>query len=312
MDYRHYGKQQQRWPAGPVLSRGAQTYAKRLRVLIVGGGGLENNFNHVLATNIKQWGYDPVILAAPGASGSARGERNVEGDVLLYDMDESVQFSSLMPTTSTHMMSHPEGMLATYVPHWPAAKLMIALSSRSVSRVMLEQLGAIALLHKPFDMGRLQRYLCVLQGLLHADTSAHTVLSDEGVAPAVTRILVVDDHADLTKVIRQALLAGEHGQLTYEVRVAHDGLEALEQCLDWQPHCVLTDLLMPWMNGYQVMRCLTASPLRTTPAFVVLSALTQHEFPVNRSYLTDKVVYYVDKPFEIETLLSTVEQALAK
>ena len=309
MDYRHYEKQQP-WPAGPVLSRGAQTYAKRLRVLIAGVGGLENNFNHVLATNIKQWGYDPVILASSPASGNSRGEKNVEGDVLVYDMDESIHLSTLIPTTSAHMASRSENMLANYVPHWPGTKLVIVLSSRSVSRVMLEQLGAIALLHKPFDMGRLQRYLQVLQGLLHADTLAHSVLSDEG--PTVARILVVDDHADLTKVIRQALLAGKQGQLTYEVRVAYDGLEALEQCLDWQPHCVLTDLIMPWMNGYQVMRCLTASPLHTTPAFVVLSALTQHEFPVNRSYLTDKVVYYVDKPFEIETLLSTVEQALAR
>ena len=63
------------------------------------------------------------------------------------------------------------------------------------------------------------------------------------------------------------------------------------------------------MNGYQVMRCLAASPLQTMPtAFVIMSALAQLEVPVDRSYLRGKEVAYVNKPFSINHLLTAIEQ----
>jgi CheY-like chemotaxis protein len=65
---------------------------------------------------------------------------------------------------------------------------------------------------------------------------------------------------------------------------------------------------MPWMNGYQVMRCLAASSLQTMPAFVIMSALAQLEVPVNRSYLRGKMVAYVNKPFSIDHLFTAIEQ----
>jgi CheY-like chemotaxis protein len=82
--------------------------------------------------------------------------------------------------------------------------------------------------------------------------------------------------------------------------------------LTWHPHCIVTDVIMPWMNGYQVMRCLAARSRHKIPAFVIMSALTQLETPVNRSYLEDRVVAYVDKPFQIDHLLTTIEQVLCK
>jgi CheY-like chemotaxis protein len=171
------------------------------------------------------------------------------------------------------------------------------LSSQSVSRSTLEQMGAVALLQKPFEMGRLQRYLRVLQRLL---------LEPEAIRPLGDRrrVLVVDDDIAIADAVRQCLIVSTD----YEVAVAHDGLEALEQCLDWRPHCIITDLIMPWMNGYQVMRCLNAVPLHTRPAFVIMSALNQFEVPWNRSYMRGNMVEYVDKPFNIDHLLATVEQ----
>lgn len=119
---------------------------------------------------------------------------------------------------------------------------------------------------------------------------------------------MVDDNLEVAETIQQCL-ESEPG---YEIRIAFDGLEALEQYVAWQPDCIVTDLLMPWMNGYQVMRCLAAGASRRSPAFVVLSALTRHELPVNRAYLSGKSVVFVDKPFHIEHLLAAVEKALAQ
>jgi CheY-like chemotaxis protein len=72
----------------------------------------------------------------------------------------------------------------------------------------------------------------------------------------------------------------------------------------------VTDLIMPWMNGYQVMRCL-AGTLCTMPGFVVMSALNQREMPGDRSYLAGRAIEYIDKPFQLDHLLTAVERACA-
>jgi len=69
---------------------------------------------------------------------------------------------------------------------------------------------------------------------------------------------------------------------------------------------------MPWMNGFQVMRSLSVAISRHMPVFVVMSALTQDELPVNRAYLQGKVVVFVNKPFHIDHLLDAVKQALTQ
>jgi CheY-like chemotaxis protein len=278
-----------------------------LRVLIV---GLDDHFGRVVTTNIQCWGYEVMVQPAslqPGGDQEARDQLPAfEGDILLYDLDTS--FRPLMIGKDSPVVQR--GLLASDFLcgaewQWPDARLTIALSSRSVSRTMLEQIGAVALLQKPFEMGRLQRYLRVLQRLVRPDRSKETLPCSP--ASEQLRILVVDDDMDVAHAIQQCLLY-ESG---YEVAVAYDGLEALEHCLDWQPQCIVTDLIMPWMNGYQVMRCLSVGVRRSMPAVVVMSALTQLERPVNRSYLEGRAVTYVDKPFRIERLLSAIKQVCA-
>jgi CheY-like chemotaxis protein len=252
-----------------------------------------------------------------------RNDNIVEGDVLLYDLDASFHTTSFMVGRDTptlygrsliaehvnelHSMDYVKCNEYSDLSPLPETRFTIALSSHSVSRTSLEQLGAIALLQKPFEMGLLQRYLRILQRLLLSSPQEEIqarLCGREGKA----RILVVDDDIDVVYAIKQCLLYDCDIEPKYDVVVAHDGLEALEQYLDWQPQCIVTDLIMPWMNGYQIIRCLSAGMSRALPAFVVMSALTQLEVPVNRSYLEGKSVVYVNKPFQIDHLLTVIEQ----
>lgn len=271
-----------------------------LRVLII---GQRSSFEHILATNIKNWGHEALVVPALSA--------NTEGDVLLYDLDEapriSIDAEGNHAGAPAHVLLSPLSLegnddnnsqaTSLSLASWLPVRFTIALSSQSVSRSTLEQMGAVALLQKPFEIGRLQRYLRVLQRLL---------LEPEALSPlgGRRRVLVVDDDTAIANAVRQCLIVSTD----YEVAVAHDGLEALEQCLDWRPHCIITDLIMPWMNGFQVMRCLNAVSLHARPAFVIMSALNQFEVPWNRSYMRGNMVEYVDKPFNIDHLLATVEQ----
>ena len=312
------------WDCGGILSPEAGsmacdssarlTWGKQLRVLIWGDGDQQNHFERILAANIQQWGYDVSILPASFLS-EAIGRDSwdiARADVVVCDLD-SMLHSPPEPAAGSATASLLGADGNGLVPPVSLARLVIALSSRSVSRSTLEQLGAVALLYKPFEMSLLQRYLVVMQQLMQGEQSIELVpheekLSLDEAAVGSIRILVVDDHAEVARTIWQSLEC----EPAYDVRIAEDGLEALEQCLSWQPQCIVTDLLMPWMNGYQVMRSLLAGQSRYVPAFVVLSALPQHEMPLQPDYLRGKEIVFVEKPFHVDQLLNAVEQVLTQ
>ncbi len=298
---------------------------KRLKVLILGRGDHQDHFIQILAANVQQWGYEASILSTSVVRGGGGNARNAEteGDVLVYDLDAPLNKSTVLVDKTSEGVSFDAPSLTSLDKEWPRVRLMIALSSRSVSRLTLEQIGAVALLHKPFEMERLQRYLQVFQQVL-LDESALESGNGDGLSRSFAdsvpegakahqggersaRILVVEDHPSVADTIRQCL----EFEPRYAVRIAEDGLNALEQCVEWQPHCIVTDLLLPYMDGYQVMRTLSAATTRRIPAFVVISALTQHELPESHVYPHGKSVVFIDKPFQIENLLDAVEQALA-
>ena len=266
-----------------------------LRVLIV---GQQNNFTHVLSTNIQHWGYEVMCCSPETLQQKGKHKQTTlaiwQTDVLLYDLDDVVDASK------SHASSDVLHVLKEGRKH-----LLIALSSCSVSRRTLERMGAVALLQKPFEMGRLARYLRVLHQLLRPHVQPQAP-KDAHVPQEMIRILVVDDDVNIAYVIRQCLTIDV--ETVFDVAIAHDGLDALEQCLYWQPHCIVTDLIMPLMNGYQVMRCLAVGTMQFVPAFVVMSALTQLEAPVNAGYLAGKTVAYVNKPFHIDNLLAAIQQ----
>src|SRR5262249_41295333 len=64
-----------------------------------------------------------------------------------------------------------------------------------------------------------------------------------------TRILVVDDETQITRVLRTSFSAQG-----YDLRVANDGEMALEIMKDWSPNLIITDLAMPNLNGVELCR----------------------------------------------------------
>ena len=295
--------------------------SKRLKVLILGPNH-QDHFLSIVATNVQQWGYEASVLPHDEVAWGGSEQRvEIEGDVLLYDLDMTLRRSVLSASKTGEDTSSADLYLIGSDKRWPRVRLTIAMSSRSVSRFTLEQIGAVALLNKPFHMERLQRYLRVFQQVLFEgpqssddDASFWSPVArkvvDAGAHPGSNhsaRILVVEDNPRVAETIRQCLEI----EPRYDIRIAKDGLNALEQCVTWQPHCIVTDLLLPYMDGYQVMRTLSATTTREVPAFVVLSALTQRELPESHVYPQGNSVVFIDKPFQIDNLLDVVEQALA-
>lgn len=117
-----------------------------------------------------------------------------------------------------------------------------------------------------------------------------------------TRILVIDDEPQITRVLRSAL-AGRG----FDVRTANDPEEGLRIYCEWPPDLVITDLMMPGLSGVEVCRAIRSSSV--TP--VLILSVRNHE--------ADKVEAldagaddYITKPFSTLELIARIQAHLRR
>ena len=140
-----------------------------------------------------------------------------------------------------------------------------------------------------------------------ADTDVWSVAEmetgDGGAAPRATaRVLVVDDNADLRAYLRRVLGA------TFNVEIARDGVEALAIVAKRPPDIVITDAMIPKMDGFTLIGELRSKPLTQRVPIVVLSARAGEE--ARAEGLDRGADAYLVKPFSTRELISTVVAVL--
>ena len=119
----------------------------------------------------------------------------------------------------------------------------------------------------------------------------------------MTRVLVIEDSSDLGEGLRFNLeLEG------YSVKVAEDGNTGLAAAREWEPDLVILDLMLPGIDGYQVLRSMRADG-RQTPV-LILSARGEESDKV-RGFQLD-ADQYVTKPFGLIELLERVKSLLRR
>jgi two-component system sensor histidine kinase/response regulator len=120
----------------------------------------------------------------------------------------------------------------------------------------------------------------------------------------VRRVLVVDDDPTLLANVAEGLdlLGG------YEVIAASNGVDGLQRFFAARPDCVVVDVRMPGLNGYQFVRALRSDPETIETPLVILSALVQdHEQLAGLLVGADA---YLIKPVRIADLVQAVERAM--
>lgn len=120
------------------------------------------------------------------------------------------------------------------------------------------------------------------------------------------RILIVDDHADLRKLISLSL-----GSVDYDLVEAVDGQGALDECERQPPDLVLLDLMLPGdFDGIEVCRRIRENPPLARTRIVLLTAADQ---AVQRERAQEAGVdRYIPKPFSPRQLRELVESLLAR
>jgi PAS domain S-box-containing protein len=133
--------------------------------------------------------------------------------------------------------------------------------------------------------------------------SASGEITDSGpMVKGDQRILLADDNADMRDYVRRLL--GE----SYVVEAVNDGLEALDAARRQRPDLVLTDVMMPRLDGFGLLSALRSdSALRDVPV-IFLSARAGEEASVEA--LQAGADDYLVKPFAARELLARVQAAI--
>lgn len=114
-------------------------------------------------------------------------------------------------------------------------------------------------------------------------------------------ILVVDDEYDLLQTICATLELGGYHPVS-----AGNGRKALEIIGQEKPDLVLTDVMMPYMSGYDLVDAIRELPEGKDLPMVLMSAIDPAQHPQGE---WDHVLA---KPFTLDKLLSTVEDLIGK
>ena len=125
-----------------------------------------------------------------------------------------------------------------------------------------------------------------------------------GIRPRV-RVLVVDDEPKIRQFIKETLELRD-----FDVQTAASGPEALEWLKTNRVDLILLDVVMPVMDGYQVYHLLRENP--STKEVPVLIVTAKGERTDRLLGMESPTYNYVTKPFQLEELLTKVQQLLQR
>lgn len=115
------------------------------------------------------------------------------------------------------------------------------------------------------------------------------------------RILVVDDERHIVRLVQVNL-----ERAGYEVVTAFDGREAIGKVKDVKPDLIVCDVMMPYMDGFEVLRTIRADPETRDIPFIMLTAKAQ-DADIFRGW-SSGVDAYLTKPFNPLELLAFVKR----
>ena len=123
---------------------------------------------------------------------------------------------------------------------------------------------------------------------------------------AMAKILLVDDEEDIREVVGITIESQGHDVIT-----AADGQEAIKMVKKHEPDLIVLDLMMPKMNGLEVVEILKNTDAYNHIPIVMLTAASQFAKQKDEEYRKKVGVEdYISKPFEPLDLVRRIEKIL--
>jgi CheY-like chemotaxis protein/two-component sensor histidine kinase len=203
-------------------------------------------------------GEGTVVLLRQNDTYSARLEQDLEGAVRLIAVEEPAQLAALARQESADLVAIDarsassgawRSLAALQADRETSALPVQLFASEDGTGEMALDLGAFLLLGKPLSV-----------------EAAVSLVERAGGGPH-RRVLIADEDVDVRRILGEALTAAGH-----HVRTAADGADMLQAARSDPPHVAIVHLLLPGINGIEVMAQLrTNANLRDVPLVALLS-----------------------------------------
>ncbi len=117
-------------------------------------------------------------------------------------------------------------------------------------------------------------------------------------------VAIVDDNERIVNLLDNICSADEAIEV---VGKAEDGMKAIDMIRKNEPDVVLLDLIMPKLDGLEVMEKINNdSRMKKHPAFIVISAIGKES--ITEDAFSHGAVYFIMKPFQNETVINKIKQ----
>lgn len=123
----------------------------------------------------------------------------------------------------------------------------------------------------------------------------------------MAKILIIEDDGDLQQMLSLAL--NNEG---YEVHYAFNGKEGYEKILALQPDCIVLDLMMPVLNGVEVIKLVSTNVAVRDIPIIVMTAHGDKADMLESSIRAQGVREYLRKPFELSEMKRLIKRMLVQ
>lgn len=120
-----------------------------------------------------------------------------------------------------------------------------------------------------------------------------------------TRILVIEDEKNICENIQELLEARY-----YQVRTANNGKQGVLEAIDFRPHLIVCDVMMPKMDGFKVLEYIRKTAIVQNTPFIFLTArVDKNDIRQGMDLGADD---YITKPFASKDLIKAIETRLKR
>ena len=150
--------------------------------------------------------------------------------------------------------------------------------------------GSVFLIHLPLKEGE-------AQAVQAKDKPRHVLRLEAGQAKC--RVLIADDVEDNRQLLAQLL-----APVGFEIRLATNGAEAVDEFEEWRPHLILMDFRMPVMDGHEAIRRIRSMAGGKDPKIIAVTASAMDENRVE--LLAIGADDFISKPFREAELFQKI------
>ncbi|KAB4308023.1 response regulator [Bacteroides thetaiotaomicron] len=185
------------------------------------------------------------------------------------------------------------------------SKILVELHGGSIGARDNSESGATFFFELPLKLES-EEIICQPKAYLNelmSDDSGKQSQEEDNFATAPYSILVVDDNPDLTDFLKKAL-----GEYFKRILTASDGVEALQLIKSHTPDIIVSDVMMPRMNGYELCKNIKEDIAISHIPVILLTARDDKQSQM--SGYKNGADAYLTKPFEVEMLMELIRNRL--